>query len=56
MVQQLTERTDQNPLVPMTCHQENAEIKIVQRWQKMKFLSNKDQRRLACAPQNMRMA
>lgn len=60
---QLPERTDQNLLVPMTelqmtYHQENAEIvtKIVQRWRKMKFLSDKDQRRLTCALQNMRMS
>ncbi|MBP9229802.1 MAG: DEAD/DEAH box helicase [Azonexus sp.] len=60
---QLPERTDQNLLMPMTelqmvYHQENAEIvtKIVQRWRKMKFLSDKDQRRLTCALQNMRMS
>ena len=60
---QLPERTDQNLLVPMTelqmtYHQENADIvtKIVQRWRKMKFLSDKDQRRLTCALQNMRMS
>ncbi len=60
---QLPERTDQNLLVPMTelqmtYHQENAEIvtRIVQRWRKMKFLSDKDQRRLTCALQNMRMS
>ncbi len=60
---QLPERTDQNLLVPMTemqmiHHKENAEIvvKIVNRWRKMKFLSDKDQRRLTCALQNMRMS
>lgn len=60
---QLPERTDQNLLVPMTepqmtYHRENAEIvtKIVQRWRKMKFLSDMDQRRLTCALQNMRMS
>jgi SNF2 family DNA or RNA helicase len=39
-------------------HQENADIvtKIVQRWRKMKFLSDTDQRRLTCALQNMRMS
>lgn len=59
---QLPERTDQNLLVPMTepqmvYHQENADIvaKIVQRWRKMKFLSETDQRRMTCALQNMRM-
>ena len=59
---QLPERTDQNLLVPMTepqmvYHRENADIvaKIVQRWRKMKFLSETDQRRMTCAIQNMRM-
>ena len=63
VLQQLPERTDQNLLVPMTemqmiLHQENADIvvKIVQRWRKMKFLSDMDQRRLTCALQNMRMS
>ena len=60
---QLPERTDQNFLVPMTelqmvYHNDNAEIvtRIVQRWRKMKFLSDQDQRRLTCALQNMRMS
>jgi superfamily II DNA or RNA helicase len=60
---QLPERTDQNLLVPMTepqmaYHQENAEVvrQIVTRWRKTKFLSDKDQRRLTCALQNMRMS
>ena len=60
---QLPSRTDQNLLVPMTemqmvHHQENADIvaRIVQRWRKTKFLSDKDQRRLTCALQNMRMS
>jgi ERCC4-related helicase len=60
---QLPECTDQNLLVPMTemqmmYHDENAEIvsKVVQRWRKMKFLSDQDQRRLTCALQNMRMS
>ena len=60
---QLPSRTDQNFLVPMTelqmtYHQENADIvaKIVQRWRKTKFLSDRDQRRLTCALQNMRMS
>jgi len=63
VLKQLPERTDQNLLVPMTemqmiLHQENADIvtKIVQRWRKMKFLSDTDQRRLTCALQNMRMS
>lgn len=60
---QLPSRTDQNLLVPMTelqmvHHQENADIvaKIVARWRRTKFLSDKDQRRLTCALQNMRMS
>ncbi|HLF96351.1 MAG TPA: DEAD/DEAH box helicase [Methylococcaceae bacterium] len=63
VLMQLPERTDQNLLVPMTelqmtYHQENAEVvtKIVQRWRKTRFLSDKDQRRLTCALQNMRMS
>ena len=60
---QLPGRTDQNLLVPMTemqmiHHEDNADIvaRIVQRWRKMKFLSDTDQRRLTCALQNMRMS
>ena len=60
---QLPSRTDQNLLVPMTemqmlYHQENADVvaKIVQRWRKTRFLSDKDQRRMTCALQNMRMS
>ncbi len=60
---QLPERTDQHLMVPMTemqmlHHRENADVvaRIVSRWRKMKFLSDKDQRRLTCALQNMRMA
>ncbi|OWV79891.1 helicase SNF2 [Rhizobium sp. R635] len=63
VLRQLPSRTDQNFLVPMTegqmlCHQENADVvaRIVQRWHKTKFLSDKDQRRLTCALQNMRMS
>ncbi len=63
VLMQLPERTDQTLLVPMTelqmtYHQENADIvaKIVHRWRKTKFLSDKDQRRLTCALQNMRMS
>jgi superfamily II DNA or RNA helicase len=63
VLMQLPERTDQNLLVPMTesqmtYHRENAEIvtRIVQRWRKTKFLSDKDQRSLTCALQNMRMS
>ncbi len=63
VLKQLPGRTDQNLLVPMTetqmlYHQENADIvaRIVQRWRKTRFLSDKDQRRLTCALQNMRMS
>jgi superfamily II DNA or RNA helicase len=63
VLRQLPGRTDQNLLVPMTemqmrYHQENADVvaKIVQRWRKTKFLSDKDQRRMTCALQNMRMS
>lgn len=63
VLRQLPSRTDQNLLVPMTemqmrYHQENADIvaRIVQRWRKTRFLSDKDQRRLTCALQNMRMS
>ncbi|MBU6299169.1 MAG: DEAD/DEAH box helicase [Alphaproteobacteria bacterium] len=63
VLQQLPSRTDQNLLVPMTemqmvYHQENADVvaKIVQRWRKTRFLSDKDQRRMTCALQNMRMS
>lgn len=63
VLRQLPSRTDQNLLVPMTemqmlYHQENADVvaKIVHRWHKTKFLSDKDQRRLTCALQNMRMS
>jgi hypothetical protein len=60
---QLPSRMEQNVLVPMTepqqlYHQKNADLvaRIVQRWRKARFLSDKDQRRLACALQNMRMS
>jgi superfamily II DNA or RNA helicase len=63
VLRQLPVRTEQNLLVPMTeaqmlYHQENADevAKIVQRWRRMKFLSDKDQRRLMIALQNMRMS
>jgi superfamily II DNA or RNA helicase len=63
VLQQLPARLDQNLLVPMTemqklYHQENADVvaKIVHRWRKTGFLSDKDQRRLTCALQNMRMS
>jgi superfamily II DNA/RNA helicase len=63
VLRQLPSRTDQTLLVPMTemqmlYHQENADVvaTIVHRWRKTKFLSDKDQRRLTCALQNMRMS
>lgn len=63
VLRQLPDRTDQNVLIPMTepqmdLHKENADavVKIVQRWRKTEFLSDKDQRRLTCALQNMRMS
>jgi len=63
VLQQLPARTDQNLLVPMTemqmdYHQQNADEvgKIVRRWRRTRFLSDKDQRRLMCALQNMRMS
>jgi superfamily II DNA or RNA helicase len=63
VLKQLPDRLDQNLLVPMTemqtlFHQENADVvaKIVQRWRRSRFLSDKDQRRLTCALQNMRMS
>jgi hypothetical protein len=63
VLRQLPSRTDQTLLVPMTemqmlYHQENADAvaKIVQRWRRTGFLSDKDQRRLMCALQNMRMS
>jgi superfamily II DNA or RNA helicase len=63
VLRQLPSRTDQNLLVPMTemqmlYHQENADIaaQIVKRWRKTRFLSDRDQRRLTCALQNMRMS
>jgi hypothetical protein len=63
VLRQLPARTDQNLLVPMTemqmdYHKENADevAKIVHRWRKTRFLSDKDQRRLMIALQNMRMS
>src|ERR1700738_742864 len=63
VLRHLPSRTDQTLLVPMTemqmdYHKENADevAKIVQRWRKTKFLSDKDQRRLMIALQNMRMS
>jgi superfamily II DNA or RNA helicase len=63
VLRQLPSRSDQNLLVPMTemqieYHKNNADevARIVQRWRKTRFISDKDQRRLTCALQNMRMS
>lgn len=63
VLRQLPSRTDQNLLVPMTgmqmvYHQENADIvaRIVRRWRRTRYISEKDKRRLTCALQNMRMS
>jgi superfamily II DNA or RNA helicase len=63
VLRQLPARTDQNLLVPMTemqmeYHKDNADevAKIVRRWRKTRFLSDKDQRLLMIALQNMRMS
>ncbi|MBI4755518.1 MAG: DEAD/DEAH box helicase [Betaproteobacteria bacterium] len=60
---QLPSRTDQTLLVPMTAaqmghHVENGDIvaRIAKRWRKTGYLSEKDQRMLTCALQNMRMS
>ena len=57
VLRRLPSRTDQNLLVPMTemqmlYHQENADpvARIVQRWRKTRFLSDKGQRRLERNP------
>jgi len=63
VLRQLPARTDQNLLVPMTeqqmlLHAENADTvaKIVNRWRRIRFLSEKDRRILMVALQNMRMS
>ncbi len=63
VLRQLPGRIDQNLLVPMTeaqmrYHRENADevAKIVQRWRRTRYLSERDQRRMTCALQNMRMS
>src|SRR5450432_3501276 len=63
VLRQLPARTDQNLLVPMTepqmlYHQENADevANVVRRWRKTRFLSDRDQRRMMIALQNMRMS
>ncbi len=63
VLEQLPERLDKNFFVPMTPHQvthheENRDMvgRIVQRWKRMGFLSEADQRRLMIGLQNMRMS
>ncbi|MCP5249198.1 MAG: DEAD/DEAH box helicase [Candidatus Accumulibacter sp.] len=63
VLEQLPERVDNTLFVPMTPqqavhHDENAYVvaRIVQRWRHTGFLSDKDQLRLRCAMQNMRMS
>lgn len=63
VLQQLPERLDKYFFVPMTPeqarhHEENRETvaRIVQRWRRMKFLSETDRRLLMVALQNMRMS
>jgi superfamily II DNA or RNA helicase len=63
VLDQLPERLEKYFFVPMTPeqrahHEENQEIvaQVVQRWRRMKFLTEADQRRLMIALQNMRMS
>lgn len=63
VLEQLPHRVDNTLFIPMSAlqamhHDENALIvgRIVTRWRATGFLSDKDQRRLQCALQNMRMA
>jgi SNF2 family DNA or RNA helicase len=63
VLQQLPERMDKNFFVPMTSeqmaiHEENREIvaRLVAKWNRYKFLSEIDQRRLMIALQFMRMS
>src|SRR5580692_5710973 len=63
VLRQLPSRSDQNLLVPMTemqmdFHKANADevARVVQRWRKTRFLSDKDLRQLMSALQNMRMS
>ncbi len=63
VLDQLPERIDTNVFVPMTeqqwkHHQENQEMvaKIVQKWRRIKFLTESDKRRLMVGLQNMRMS
>jgi superfamily II DNA/RNA helicase len=63
VLKQLPKRMDKNLFVPMTqeqmaYHQENQEVvaKIVQKWKRLGFLTEKDQKRLMIALQFMRMS
>lgn len=63
VLNQLPERLDKNFFVPMTepqkvFHEENRQTvaRIIQRWRRMRFLTDADQRRLTCCLQNMRMS
>ncbi len=63
VLRELPARMDKQFFVPMTDeqwkhHEENREIvaRIVQKWRKLGFLSEADQRRLMIALQNMRMS
>ncbi|MFC4252826.1 DEAD/DEAH box helicase [Sinimarinibacterium flocculans] len=63
VLDELPQRLDKHFFVPMTpqqqaVHEENRETvaRIIQRWRRMKFLADADQRALTCALQNMRMA
>lgn len=63
VIQELPERTDKHYFVKMTeeqetIHGENAQIVmwVVNKWKRMGFLSEKDQRRLMVALQYMRMS
>ncbi len=63
VLQELPERVDQQHFVPMTDeqwnhHAENQLIvaRIVHKWRRLGFLTEKDQRRLMIALQNMRMS
>lgn len=62
VLEQLPERRDRNLFVPLTdlqraLHDEQAEIvsRIVQRWRRLRHLSDADQKRLQAALQRMRM-
>jgi superfamily II DNA or RNA helicase len=63
VLDQLPERVDNTLFMPMSQlqadhHEENRQVvaRIVQRWRHTGFLSDKDQLRLHCSLQNMRMA